>query len=60
MAFGILEAVLLALGIEVRAGGFEVGRIALRILMKVDGVLAGRQVVKMKLEATPDPFAPTA
>jgi len=50
VAFGIIESVLLAIGIEMRAGGFEVGRIALRVLVEVDGVLAGRQVVKMKLE----------
>jgi|SRR5208337_62567 len=50
MAFGVVETVLLAVGIEMRAGGFEVWRIALGILMEVDGVLAGRQIVKMKLE----------
>ena len=33
-----------------RAGGFEVGGIALGVLMKVDGVLAGRKIVKVKLE----------
>ena len=51
VAFGILQAVLFAVGIEMRAGGFEVGGIALGILMEVDGVLAGRKTVKMKLEA---------
>ena len=51
MAFGILEAVLLGVGIEMRASGFEVGGIAFGILMEVDGVLAGRKAVKMKLES---------
>jgi len=34
-----------------RAGGFKVGAIALRVLMKMDGVLAGRKIMKVKLEA---------
>jgi hypothetical protein len=34
----------------VRAGGFEVGAIALGILMEVDGVFAGREAVEMKLK----------
>ncbi len=51
MAFGVVESMLLVFGIEMRAGGFEVGRIALGILMKVDGVLAGRQIVEMQFEA---------
>ncbi len=50
VAFGVIEPVLFAVGIEMRPGGLEVGRIALRILMEVNGVLAGRQVVKMKLQ----------
>ncbi len=50
VAFRIVESVLLAIRIEMRAGGFEVWRIALGTLMEVDGVLAGRQIVEMKLE----------
>ena len=50
MAFGILQAVLLVVGIEMRAGGFEVGAIALGILMEVDGVFARRKTVEVKLE----------
>ena len=49
VAIGIVESVLLALGIEMPSGGLEVGAIALGRLMKVDGVLAGREIVKMKL-----------
>ena len=51
MAFGILQAVLLGFGIEMRAGRFEVGGIALGVLMKVDGVLAGRKIMKAELYA---------
>jgi hypothetical protein len=50
MAFGVLQAVLLGVGIEMRARGFEVGSIALGVLMEVDGVLTGRKIVKVKLE----------
>jgi hypothetical protein len=50
VAFRIFESVLLALRIEMSAGGLEVGTVALGSLMKVDGVLAGRQIVKMKLQ----------
>ena len=49
--FRIFQAVLLVFGIEVRAGRFEVGGLALGVLMKVDGVLTGRQIMKSKLEA---------
>lgn len=55
MTFGILEAVLLAIGIEVRAGGFEVRAVAFGILVKVDSVLAGREIVKIKLEGDSGP-----
>src|SRR5271170_4182560 len=51
MAFGVLQSVLLAVGIEVRACGFKIGSIALGVLVDVDAVLAGREVVKSKLEA---------
>jgi hypothetical protein len=48
---GIIESVLLAFRIEMRASGFKVRAIALWVLMKVDGVLARRKIVKVKLEA---------
>jgi hypothetical protein len=51
VAFGIIESVLLAFRIEMRASGFKVRAIALWVLMKVDGVLARRKIVKVKLEA---------
>jgi len=51
VAFGIVESMLFAFGIEMAAGRLEVGRIALGSLMKVNGVLAGRKIVKFKLEA---------
>ena len=51
VAFGIVEAVPFIVGIEMRAGGFEIGRIALGVLVEVDGVLAGRKIVQVKLEA---------
>src|ERR1700722_3241766 len=46
----IIETVLLAIGIEVSTGGFEVGAFALRDLMKVDGVFSGREIVEFELE----------
>jgi hypothetical protein len=51
VAFGIIESVLLAFWIEMRSGRFEVGSVALGVLVEVDGVLAGRQIVKHQLEA---------
>ena len=50
VAIGIIEPVLLVLGIEVPARRFEVGAFALGNLMKVDGVLSGREVVQVELE----------
>ena len=50
MALGIVESVLLAFGIEMRTGGFEVGAVALRILMEVDRMFTGRKAVKVKLK----------
>jgi len=50
VAFGVLESVLLAFGIEMRARGLEVWPIALWILMKVDGMLARGEIVQVKLE----------
>src|SRR5580698_2903335 len=51
VAIGIIEAVLLSVGIEMRAGGLEIGSVALGTLMKMEGVLARRKSVKLKLEA---------
>lgn len=51
MAFGILQSVLFAVRVEVWASGFEIGRIALGVLVDVDAVFAGREVVKPELEA---------
>jgi len=51
MAFGILQAVLLACRIEMRAGGFKVRRFTLGILVNMDRVLARRQVVESQVEA---------
>jgi hypothetical protein len=51
MAFGILQSVLFGVGIEVRAGGFEVGGFALGILVNVNGVFAGRKIMEVELEA---------
>lgn len=50
VAFRIIESVLLAFGIEMWAGGLEIRRFALRLLMEMDGVLAGRKIVEMQLE----------
>ena len=47
MAFAILQTVLFGVWIEVPAGGFEVGGIAFRDLMNVDGMVAGREIVKL-------------
>lgn len=51
MTFGILEAMLLAIGIEVWSCGFEIGRLALGILMEVDGMLSGRKVLNADFHA---------
>src|SRR6266404_9933071 len=42
VALGILQSMLLAIGIEVGSRGLEVRGIALRVLMKVDGMNSGR------------------
>lgn len=47
-SFGIVEAVFLTIGIEMRAGRLEVRGIALGILMNMDGVLTGGHVVKVQ------------
>ena len=49
MTFGILQAVLLVVRIEMRAGRFEIWRVTLWILVDVDGVLSGRQIVQVEL-----------
>jgi len=49
VAFRILQAMLFTLRIEVRAGGFEIRRIALWFLMKVQRVLSRRQAVEAEL-----------
>ncbi len=51
MAFGTLQSVLLAVGVEVWTCGFEIGSIALGVLVNVDTVVAGREVVEVELEA---------
>jgi|SRR5215831_7534059 len=50
MAVGIVEAVLLALGIEVAAGGFEIRAFTLRNLVKVEGVLSRREIMQVQLK----------
>src|SRR5271165_6730535 len=50
MALGIFEAMLLAFGIEMRARGFKVGRIAFGVLVKVYGMLAWRKIVHVNLQ----------
>jgi hypothetical protein len=56
MAFRILESMLFAVGIEVRAGRLEIRSIAFRVLMKVDGVLAERKIVQLQLEGDAGAF----
>jgi len=50
----ILKAVLLIFGVEVAAGGLEVGGFAKRLGVDVDGVLAGGKILKIDLD---DEFA---
>jgi hypothetical protein len=47
---GILEAVLLAVGVEMGASRFEIRRFALGILVDVNGVFAGWQVLQVQLD----------
>lgn len=56
VAFGIFEAMFLVSGIEVSAGRFEIGAIALANSVEMDGVLPRRQVVEMKLDFDPRTF----
>lgn len=58
MAIGIIEAVLLALRIEVWTSGFEVRAFALGDLMEVDGMFSGWEIMKMKLDADARTFLP--
>jgi len=51
VAIGTVEAVLLPVRIKMRASGFEVWRIALRVLMEVDGVLAWRKIFEVEFQA---------
>ena len=51
VAFRIIESVLLAFRIEMGTGRFKIRGIALGVLMKVDSVFAGRQIVKHEFEA---------
>jgi hypothetical protein len=44
----ILQAVLLAVRIEVRTGGLERRRLAFRRLMNMDGMLAGWQILEIE------------
>src|SRR5450631_200734 len=53
MTFRILQSVFPGIGIEVASGGLEVGGFALRVLMKVDGVFTGRQI--LDIDFHPDP-----
>jgi hypothetical protein len=41
---------LFAIGIKVASRGLEVGRVALRVLMKVDGMFAGRQILHLDID----------
>ncbi len=50
VAVGTIEPVLLALGIEVSARRFEVGPLAFRNRMEVDGMLSGSQIVEFEFE----------
>ena len=50
MAFGILEAVFLALGIEVATRRLEVRPFTFGNLMEVNGMLSGRQIVEFELK----------
>src|SRR5450755_1104461 len=47
VAFWILQAMLLSIGIKMRPRRLEIWGIALGILMKVDGVFAGNEILKI-------------
>lgn len=50
VAFRALQAVLLAVWIEMWAGGLEVGTIALGVLMEVNAVFAWSQIMHLYIE----------
>ena len=50
VAFGILQAMLFSIWIEMRTCRLEVRRIALRLGMEVEGVHPGRQVMERRLD----------
>src|ERR1700730_3383447 len=51
VAFGILQSMLLAIGIEMGSRGLEVRSIALRVLMKVDGMYAGWKILEIEFHS---------
>ena len=50
MAFGIFQPMLFIVRIEMWASRFEIRRIALCVLVDVDGMLSGRQIVQVELD----------
>ena len=50
VTFRIFEAMLLVVGIEMRARRFEVRPFALGVFVDMDGVLARRQILRVKLD----------
>jgi hypothetical protein len=58
VAVGIIEPVFLTLWIEVSTRRFEVGAFALGDLVKVDGVLSGREIVKVEFDSDTRSFLP--
>src|SRR5713226_967068 len=51
VAFGILQSMLLAIGIEMGSRGLEVRGIALGVLMKMDGMYAGGQILEFEFHS---------
>ena len=49
----VIKAMLLAFRIEMRAGGFEVRGIAPGILVNMQGMLTGRQIVNIQFDLDP-------
>jgi hypothetical protein len=56
VAVGIIETVFLAIRIEMSTGRLEIGAFALGHLMEVEGMLSGREIVKVKLDDDARPF----
>src|SRR5713226_2323471 len=48
MAFRIFQSMLLSVRVEMRPRRLEVGGVALRVLMKVDGMFAGGQILEIE------------